>query len=99
MVSWRCKKQNTVSASSIEAEYRAMGSIVRELLWFSYLLKDFQISMPPSVPLYCDNRAAIHITKNPIFHVQTKHLEIDCHIVRKYYLKKFLMPTPISTIE
>lgn len=97
LVSWRCKKQTTISASSAEAEYRALGSTVRELQWLSYLLQDFHITVPLLIPSYCDNMAALHITKNLVFHEQTKHLEIDCHIVRNLFLRGFVLPSHIST--
>ncbi|XP_057986074.1 uncharacterized mitochondrial protein AtMg00810-like [Hevea brasiliensis] len=76
---WKTKKQATVSKSSAEAEYRAMAATVCELLWITYVLRDLQVSVMLPIPLYCDNKAALHIASNPVFHERTKHLEIDCH--------------------
>lgn len=75
------KKQPTVSRSSTEAEYRAMASTCCEITWLSYLLQNLGVPHQP-ITLYCDNKVALHIATNPIFHKRTKHIEIDCHIVR-----------------
>lgn len=40
--------------------------------------------------LFCDNLLAIHIAKNPIYHKQAKHIEINCHIVSDKYDQGFL---------
>lgn len=99
LLSWRCKKQQTVCASSDESEYRALSSTVREILWLTYLLPEFGITLNLPVPLYCDNDAALHITQNHVFHERTKHLDIDCHLARENYKAGIITPLPIATVD
>ena len=83
LVSWKSKKQAVVSRSSAESEYRAMAHATSELIWISCLLRQLGIKSSGSMHLWCDNRAAIHIATNPVFHERTKHIEVDCHFVRE----------------
>lgn len=87
LVSWRSKKQDTVSLSSAEAEYRAMCVTSKEILWFTKVLK--YLRLPFSLPayLYGDNTAALCIASNSVFHERTKHVEFDCHKVRECIVK------------
>ncbi|KAL0416181.1 UNVERIFIED_CONTAM: Retrovirus-related Pol polyprotein from transposon RE1, partial [Sesamum latifolium] len=97
LIYWKTKKQTTVAQSTVEAEYRSLGTIACKLQWISFLLQDFGLAVATPIPLYCDNQTATHIVANPVFHERTKHLEIDCHLVRDHYKAGFLLPCYTSS--
>ncbi|PNY16454.1 flavonol sulfotransferase-like protein [Trifolium pratense] len=99
LISWKSKKQNVVSRSSSEAEYRALAQATCEAQWLKYLLNDFHISHSSPIVLYCDNRSALHIAANPVFHERTKHIELDCHVVREKLLAGLIHLLPVSSKE
>jgi hypothetical protein len=99
LVSWKSKKQNVVSRSSSEAEYRALAQATCEGQWLLYLLRDFLVSHDNPIVLYCDNKSALHIVANPVFHERTKHIEIDCHVVRDKIQSNILHLLPVTSKE
>ena len=60
-----------------------MAQSVCEIMWLHQLLMEVGIETLVPSKLWCDNQVALHIASNPVFHEQTKHIEIDCHFVRE----------------
>ncbi|GJS16758.1 ribonuclease H-like domain-containing protein [Tanacetum coccineum] len=56
LISWKSKKQNTISKSSTEAEYRSLASAACEIIWIQKLLMDLKTKVTLPVDLFCDNK-------------------------------------------
>ena len=84
LISWKSKKQEVVSRSSSESEYRAIGHTTTEIIWLRWLLADLGVPIPKSTPLYTDSESARKLAFNEVFHERTKHVEVDCHFIRQH---------------
>jgi hypothetical protein len=80
LVSWMSKKQASISLSTAEAEYIAAGRCCTQLLWMKTLLGDYGFSQDTMI-INCDNTSAINISKNPVQHSWTKHIDIRHHFL------------------
>lgn len=74
-----------------------MASIVSEVIWLVGLLQDIGVKVPTLVKLFCDNKAAILIPSNPMFHEHMKHNEIDFHFIRESVQTGLIKPVHLST--
>ncbi|KAK4384933.1 Retrovirus-related Pol polyprotein from transposon TNT 1-94, partial [Sesamum angolense] len=81
--SWASKKQATVAQSSAEAEYIAAAATSNQAIWLRRILEDIGEKQEEPTTIYCDNKSAIAITKNPVQHSRTKHIDIKYHSLRE----------------
>ncbi|XP_060182944.1 uncharacterized mitochondrial protein AtMg00810-like [Lycium barbarum] len=54
-ISWKSKKQTTISLSSAEAEYKAIRKVVGELVWLERLLTELTIVCALPISVFCDS--------------------------------------------
>ncbi|XP_074263623.1 secreted RxLR effector protein 161-like [Silene latifolia] len=81
LISWASKKQNTVALSTAESEYVSAALCCAQILWVCQQLHDYGLIFE-TTPIFCDNTSAINISKNPIQHSRTKHIDIRHHFLR-----------------
>ncbi|XP_019236909.1 PREDICTED: uncharacterized protein LOC109217131 [Nicotiana attenuata] len=68
LISWKSMKQQPVSKSSAEAEYRSRASAVAEVTWLLVLFQEPGVLIKLPVLVQCDSKSAIQLAANPIFH-------------------------------
>ncbi|GJU56666.1 copia protein [Tanacetum coccineum] len=81
LTSWFSKKQTALSISTTEAEYVSAGKACQQALWRKQALVDYDIRLD-DIPIMCDNKGAIDLSKNSVQHSRTKHIEIRHHFLR-----------------
>ena len=68
-----------MALSTAEAEYVIACSASCEAVWLQKLLSDiFDLQLDAT----CDNQSCVKLSKNPVFHDRSKHIEIKYHYIR-----------------
>ncbi|XP_075105094.1 secreted RxLR effector protein 161-like [Nicotiana tabacum] len=87
VITWSSKKQATSALPSSEAEYVTSMSSTCQALWLRKILADLYQEQKEATKIFCDNLSAIVMTKNPIFHRRSKHIDIRHHFIRELVTK------------
>jgi hypothetical protein len=82
MISWRSRKQKSIALSTAEAEYIATCEACTEAVWLRKLISGLFDQVPYSTIIYCDNQSCIRLSEHPVFHEQSKHIEIKYYFIR-----------------
>jgi len=87
-ISWKSKKQRSVSLSTTEAEYYVLGIACQEAAWLKQIGQELLMSLNKPIHIYSDNTGAIALSDNPVFHNRSKHIDIRWHFVRELIRSK-----------
>ncbi|GJY15515.1 retrovirus-related pol polyprotein from transposon TNT 1-94 [Tanacetum coccineum] len=98
LTSWFSKKQTALAISTTEAEYVSAGKACQQALWMKQALIDYDVRLD-DVPIMCDNKGAIDLSKNPVQHSRTKHIEIRHHFLRDNVQKGHISIEKVSSAD
>nr|GFA56806.1 retrovirus-related Pol polyprotein from transposon TNT 1-94 [Tanacetum cinerariifolium] len=82
LVSWSSKKQDCTSISSAEAEYVSLSACCAQVLWMRTQLTDDGFHFD-KITMYCDSKAALSISCNPVQRSRTKHIDVRYHFIKE----------------
>ena len=82
-ITWCSCKQDTVALSSCEAEFMAATEAAKQAIWLQELLGEINDITSEKLVIYIDNKSAIALTKNPVFHGRSKHIHRRYHFIRE----------------
>nr|GEX31958.1 ribonuclease H-like domain, reverse transcriptase, RNA-dependent DNA polymerase [Tanacetum cinerariifolium] len=82
-ISWSTQKQATVALSSCESEFIAATAAATQALWLKRLLSRLTHSEEEKITILVDNKLAIALMKNPVFHGRSKHIDTKYHFIRE----------------
>ena len=81
IVSWFSWKQKSVALSSTEAEYMESNLPACEGMWLRELLSGLFECERKATVVHCDNQSGVKLSENPVFHDQSKHIDIQYHFL------------------
>ena len=99
VISWKTRKQSTVALTTCKAEYMSISAATQEGKYLTALMKDMNNEINYTFILYCDSQSAIALTKKPIHHQRSKHIDIKFNFIRNELEKATLRLFNIASEE
>ena len=81
-VSWLSKKQPIVTLSTTEAEFVAAAGCASQAVWMRRVLDNLGLAKKECTTIWCDNSSTIKLSKNPVMHGRSKHIDVRFHFLR-----------------
>ena len=82
VISWFSRNQSCVALSTAEAKYVAYCSASSESVWLKKLLSELYDIPLDATYIFCENQSYVKLSKNPVFHNKSNHIEIKYQHIR-----------------
>lgn len=99
LISWVSQKQRVVALSSCEAELMAATAAACQGIWLKNVLGQITGDKLGPVVLFIDNKSAIDLAKNPMFHGRSKHIDVRFHFIRECVERGEVIVKHVSSLE
>ena len=97
-ISWKSRRQDSVSLSTSEAEYVAASQCGQEVsVYLREILRDFFVPQLQPTCIYEDNLACIAMSENPVRRKYWHHIDIRRYFVRELVLSGVLRLVALRT--
>ena len=83
VVSWSSRKQPVVTLSTMRAEFIQVASCACQGVWLRRILEKLGHVQGVCTTIYCDNSSAIKLSRNPVLHGRSKHIDVRFHFLRE----------------
>nr|GEV33455.1 hypothetical protein [Tanacetum cinerariifolium] len=87
---------DSIDRKSTIREYIAASNCYGQVLWLQNQLLDYGYNFMQT-KIHVDNKNAICVVKNHVYHSKTKHIEIRHHFIRDSYEKRLIEMVKIHT--
>ncbi|XP_074351075.1 secreted RxLR effector protein 161-like [Apium graveolens] len=83
VITWVSQKQRCVALSLCEVDFMSATAATCQGIWLRNVLSQITSRHIGQVTLCIDNKSAIDLSKNPIFHGRSKYIDIRYHFIRE----------------
>ncbi|CAM9650190.1 unnamed protein product, partial [Heterosigma akashiwo] len=93
---WSSKLQGAVTTSTVEAEYLALRSAVKDIMWLRSLLAEMGCPQHEPTPVVEDNSACVEWANDMLVNKRNRHFHVSYHLakeqvslgtIRMFYIK------------
>jgi hypothetical protein len=98
-ISWSSKRQHTVATSSCEAEYIGQCNATKEAVWLRLFLQEIGYAADGPTTILADNKLAIALANNPVYHGRSRHIDIQYHYTREKVVDNTVQLLYLPTAE